>query len=617
MPEPDLPLPPPSDRPEAVDTAETPERVKKRRWGNVLASRFPQVMERVEAFVSSLPWADNTRERQLLVGLGLALLLTLALPFALKPRDKPFFTGKADDELVIITPHNETIRHEFTVAFQRWYQHKYGRRVHIDWRSPGGTSEIAKLIFSEYRAAFENYWRQQNPGRFWSGQLGTSFMDPKHDVPADTSGELLSSDQAARRLFLESKVGIGIDLIFGGGTYDLEKLRKAGTLMPVDASGRYGLAALKTQQPELFSEAVIPQSLGGEPYYDPGLAWAGTCLSSFGIVYNRDAIARLGVPPPQSWSDLADPRYFGQVAVADPAKSGSIVKAFEMIVQQQMRETYEAKKGQIEAAPPRQRATVEANILREGWIKGLQLLQRIGANARYFTDSATKVPQDVAQGIAAAGMCIDFFGRTFNERLRKPDGSSRVEFVLPAGGTTIGVDAIGMFRGAPHPETAHAFLEFVFSPEGQALWNNRPGTPNGPQRMALRRLPIRKDMYTPDRLLYFADPDVRPYERALEFTYEPAWTASRFDALRLGMRAMCLDNHTELTATWRLLAEKNFPEAAMRQFDDMGQLGGDAEGVTAQLRTGDKLTQVKLARTLGAQFRRSYELARRAAERAE
>ncbi len=587
---------------------------KRRRWARALEERFPQAAEKVRAFLGSLPLPTTPRERRIFGALGIALALTLVLPFLLKPRDKPLFFGKADTELVIITPHNETIRREFTLAFQQWYQQKYGKSIHLDWRSPGGTSEIAKIISSEFHAAFQNHWKKANPGRYWRGQLGDSFIDPKYDVPPEHTDQL-NADQEARRLFLQSNIGIGIDLFFGGGTYDFEKQRKAGTLAPADASGKFGLAALKAQQPDLFSETLIPQTVGGEPYYDPSLAWAGTCLSSFGIVYNRDALARLGLPPPTRWSDLGDPRFFGQIAVADPAKSGSIVKAFEMIVQQQIRETLDAAKPHIAATPPRLRATAEANAMREGWIKGLQLLQRIGANARYFTDSATKVPQDVAQGVAAAGMCIDYYGRTFNERLRRPDGTSRVEFVTPFGGTSTGVDSIAMLRGAPHPEEAHAFLEFIFSPEGQALWNNKPGSPNGPQHTALRRLPIRKDMYAPARLLYFSDPGVMPYDHANDFVYEPAWTAPRFDALRLGVRAMCIDTHAELTSTWKLLAEKNFPEAAMQQFGDMGQLGGDAEGVTSQLRSGDKLTQVKLARTLGAQFRRSYELARRSAKR--
>ena len=59
----------------------------------------------------------------------------------------------------------------------------------------------------------------------------------------------------------------------------------------------------------------------------------------------------------------------------------------------------------------------EAAIAR-GWEAGLQLLIRMAANSRYFTDSASKIPHDVAQGNAAAGMCIDFYGRSYAADLR-------------------------------------------------------------------------------------------------------------------------------------------------------------------------------------------------------
>lgn len=577
-----------------------------------LDERYPAVMEKVRAFAASLPMPSTSRERRIFIGLGVSIGLTLLLPFVLRPTHKPLLLGKSDVELTILTPHNETIRREFGEGFQQWYKARTGKTVHLDWRTPGGTSEIVKIIGSEYHAAFENYWKKNGDGP-WQESFGRAYSDPKLDrAPDDTTPA--TPEQRAREAFLKSSVGIGVDLFFGGGTYDFEKQRKAGTLVAQDASGQCGFAALKRQRPEWFTDAIIPQSLSGEPFYDPGLAWVGSCLSSFGIVYNRDTVARLGLEPPQTWEDLADPRYLGQIALADPSKSGSVVKAFEMIVQQQMRRTLDEAQERIASAPPRQRENIEAIVMREGWIKGLQLIQKIGANARYFTDSATKVPHDVAQGAAAAGLCIDFYGRTFNERLLRADGVSRVEFVTPQGGTSVGVDAIAMFRGAPNPEVAHAFLEFVLSPEGQALWNYRPGEPGGPRRMSLRRLPIRKDMYIPEKLAHFADPGVLPYEHAHEFVFEPEWTTPKFDALRLGVRVMCIDTHEELRAAWELLAEKGFPEGPMAQFSDMGQLGGDAEGVTSQLRSGDKLTQVKLARNLGAQFRRSYELARTKAE---
>ena len=131
----------------------------------------------------------------------------------------------------------------------------------------------------------------------------------------------------------------------------------------------------------------------------------------------------------------------------------------------------------------------------EGWIAGLQLIQRISANARFFTDSSTEIPYSVQAGDAAAGMCIDFYGRYESESVRNPDGNSRLSYVTPAGGSSNGADSIGMFRGAPHPELAREFMEFMISQEGQKLWCYRAGTPGGPQKYALRRLPIRPDLY--------------------------------------------------------------------------------------------------------------------------
>ena len=572
-----------------------------------LERRYPKAYEKFCAVLTSLPAPQSRRERRIYAAIGLGLLATLATPFLLRPAGKPLFFGRPDVELVILTPHNETIRREFADAFTAWFKDRTGKKVRIDWRTPGGTSEIVKIVQSEFHAAFEHHWRQTQR-RAWEESFGAAFTDPMFDIDPK-SPTATTRQQEARRIFLESNVGIGVDLFFGGGVYDFEKQRRAGTLVAEDASKKFGPAALRREHPDWFQDDVIPQMVGGEPYYDPQMAWVGTCLSSFGIVYNSVTMDRIGMPPPRQWADLADPRCFGQIAVADPSKSGSVVKAFEMIIQQQIRQELERSREDIAASPPKLRAERESEAMRQGWANGLRLIQRVGANARYFTDSATKVPQDVAQGNAGAGMCIDFYGRTFNERLARTDGTSRVQFITPEGGTSIGVDSIALFRGAPQPEVAHAFLEFVLSPEGQALWNYRPGTPGGPRRMSLRRLPIRKDMYAPGRLEYFADPDARPYETARAFDYDPSWTADSFDAIRVAVRVMCIDTQDELREAWRALAVHGFPVEAEATFSEMAQLATleGRKSIADIMRSGDKLAQVSILRRLGSQFRRQYQ----------
>jgi len=68
----------------------------------------------------------------------LVLAIVVGIPFALKPKQN--LLAKADDTLVIISPHNEAIRFEFTRAFTGFYQKQTGRTVRIEWRLVGGTS---------------------------------------------------------------------------------------------------------------------------------------------------------------------------------------------------------------------------------------------------------------------------------------------------------------------------------------------------------------------------------------------------------------------------------------------------------------------------------------------
>jgi ABC-type Fe3+ transport system substrate-binding protein len=350
-------------------------------------------------------------------------------------------------------------------------------------------------------------------------------------------------------------------------------------------------------QPAWFTASSIPQMVSGEPFHDKEGRWIGTCLASFGICYNTDSLERLGITSlPASWNDLGDPRLYKQVALADPTKSGSAAKAFEMVIQQQMQERM--RKG----------GASEEQMLSEGWVRGLQLLQKAGANARYFTDAAPKVPMDVSLGDAAIGMCIDFYGRFQSEAVRLSNGDSRLQYFTPKGGSSVGVDPIGLLRGAPHPELAAAFIEFVLSIEGQKLWNFRVGTPGGPERYALRRLPVRKELYAAEYNPYRSDPEVDPYEDAKNFTYHEAWTGPVFRPMTFIIRVMCLDTHDELAAAWRALINAGFPPEATRVFSDMAGVGlAEARGaINDALRAADRINEVRLAKQLSDRFRAQY-----------
>lgn len=475
------------------------------------------------------------------------LTIVVALPLVLR-RDVEVAPGAGVLRLEVITPHNETIQREFGEAFVEWYQAKHGREVYVNWLVPGGTSEIKRVLDSGFDAA-------------------------------EAGG----------------REGIGIDVFFGGGEYDFSAQSKLGRFVELEVFETH---------PELFSgeEPPIPAIMSGEKYYGADRDWVGVVLSSFGIVYNVDGVERLGLEPPRKWEDLTDPRYHGSVALADPTKSGSVAKIFEMIIQEAIAEEIAG-------------GIAEEQALVQGWDKGVNRVRKIAANSRYFTDSSAKIPHDVAQGNAVAGMCIDFYGRTFEEEKRKESGESRVKFVVPEGGTSISVDPVAILKGAPHPELAQEFVAFLFTEKAQMLWAKEKGAEGGPKFRALRRLPIRRDLYDAEHRAQMVDGDVEPYELAKKFEYRGDWTGRLFTPLRTIVRVMCIDSHQELKDSWGAMAEARKTDLPI--FTKLETEAGwpsvryEATGdrIRGTLKSGDAVAAVRMQRELGEFFRANYRQA--------
>jgi spermidine/putrescine-binding protein len=274
-------------------------------------------------------------------------------------------------------------------------------------------------------------------------------------------------------------------------------------------------------------------------------------LSAFGIVYNRDVFERLGLPEPKTFEDLTDPRLAGWVALADPRQSGSIATSFDSILSNQ------------------------------GWDKGWRTLREMCANTRYFTNSSTKPPIDVSAGEAAAGLAIDFYGRSQSQSVMRPGetaATSRVGYVDPTGVVYIDADPCSILRGAPHPDLARHFIEFCLTEEGQALWQFRKSTthpdnpvgedgkPMGPIEYELRRAPARRAMYE-KYLPYFVDQS-NPFQIA-----SPVAPKGWRGAIGVMMGAFSIDIADEQRAAWAALnrarRDPDFPREKLAQMESL------------------------------------------------
>ncbi len=319
-----------------------------------------------------------------------------------------------------------------------------------------------------------------------------------------------------------------VDVAFGGGAI-YERMKQLGFLEP------YRLPD------EVLS--VIPATVAGQPLYDPEFHWYGAAISTFGLIYNKRTIADRNLPTPETWEVLADPRYFGLVGAGDPAKSGSVRKAYDIILQ-----AY-------------------------GYEKGMAILVRMGANAREFFASASEIPRACARGEAAVGPCIDFYA----QRQMLSEGGENVGFVTPEGLTVVNCDPIGILKHAPNRRVAERFLEFVMRPEGQRLWMLAPGAPGGPKKHALERLAVLPSLYDPAAGTKFA---MNPFEIPAADFYDDKKEDARIAILPDYLRVALVENHEPLRKAWVAIIAARMPEADIAALvqpliseDQMARLG--------------------------------------------
>jgi iron(III) transport system substrate-binding protein len=423
---------------------------------------------------------DNQTVNVTRIAILICFAFLIGVPLMFRPRDSIESGDRRSSDalkLIILSPHNEQIRYEFGRAFDHWHQRRFGRRALVIWNVPGGTSEIRKMLESQFTAALES-------GRTPGGDA---------------------------------------DLIFGGGSFEFGRLKQGVRVTANGVQTDESILAPVDFTSDWLQRTYGENRLGDGQLYDHDKHWFGVALSGFGIVYNRDALQQLHINEPQAWRDLCNPALQGNVALVNPAQSGSITTAFETILK------------------------------RHGWQDGWRILRRAGANARYFSASSLKPPIDVTQGNAAVAICIDFYGRYQSQALAEAGDGDRIGYIDPRGGSTIDSDPIAVLRNAPHPELARRFIEFCLSEQGQALWQfprhgQSLGDDLGPEQFELRRLPIVRAMYDQhfDR---FID-RVNPFELASPVEHP---NPNYRDFIAPLFAAMAMDNHDELKRAWRAI----------------------------------------------------------------
>ena len=348
----------------------------------------------------------------------------------------------------------------------------------------------------EFERAFSD-WHERNHGK----PVTIDWID---------LGGTTKDEYYVRSSFQEHPEGGDFDIFFGGGTDPYLAFAELGITHPY-----------KLPEAQL---SKLPKDIGGIPLYDPAFHWYGTSLTSFGILYNKAVLKRMGLPYPRTWEDLADPKFFGVVSLADPRYSGSIRMMFEIILQGY------------------------------GWQRGFDLIIRTAANCPIIVHNSSQAVREVTLGEAACGPAIDFYAWAEIAE----GGPDNMGFVMPTGVTLMNPDSIAILKGAPHLDLAERFVTFVLSEEGQRLWALPVGSPGGPQKYALRRMAVLPSVYEIHKESAIT---ANPFAMNTVMTYDREKGGLRKDIINDLIGAVAIDTHAELKRAYKAIINRGMPEA--------------------------------------------------------
>jgi spermidine/putrescine-binding protein len=205
------------------------------------------------------------------------------------------------------------------------------------------------------------------------------------------------------------------------------------------------------------------------PAYDPRQEHSVAYLwGTTGLAYNKARVS----PAPDSWTALWDPRWAGRVTILDDAR-----EAFEA-----------ARRALGEGAGP---------LTREG-------IARAAARLRELRPLAFEsAPKD--RLIRGEAWLAQAFNGDALQAASAPERAADIGYVVPREGGTLWIDNLCIPRGAPNPELAHRFIDYLLRPEVAAAISKavRFATPNAEAQKLLPRELLE------DPLVYPREEDLR------------------------------------------------------------------------------------------------------------
>jgi iron(III) transport system substrate-binding protein len=168
-------------------------------------------------------------------------------------------------------------------------------------------------------------------------------------------------------------------------------------------------------------------------FRDPIGDWQvlGIYVGVLGISANEGLLKEMGLPTPTGWDDLTDPRYKGLVGVANPNTSGTAL------------------------------TTLATQIFLRGEDEGIEYMKRLHKNIANYTKSG--VAPGILCGRGEIAIAIVFL----HDAIYQIEEGYPVTAIAPKEGTGYEIGGLNLVKGAPHPELAKQFIDWLVSAEAQ------------------------------------------------------------------------------------------------------------------------------------------------------
>ena len=227
--------------------------------------------------------------------------------------------------------------------------------------------------------------------------------------------------------FNKKNPNIKISPVRGSTGAMMQRIKAEAAAPKADIFWSGGFPALGTYK-EFFAPYQSPQSTGLQPAFrGPDNLWSGTNAHVMVIMVNKRALK--GDPMPQTWSDLANPRWKDRLVIGDPEKTSS---------------SYATLWGINDSV-------------------GKKPLEGIAKNAT-IVSTASQVYEGVAKGEFAVGMTMEYAAQEY-----VAGGNKDVQIVYPSEGTFIAPEGMALVKGSRNPEEARKFYDFLASKETQEM----------------------------------------------------------------------------------------------------------------------------------------------------